>query len=82
MEYISNLQACFKPVHVFVLLLRQWLPLDKLHHMGIDDTVDRLRLMEGKKPNLRKSVHMAYDRAMTHLSHVQENSTFNPSNFI
>ncbi|XP_077059640.1 bromodomain and PHD finger-containing protein 3 [Siphateles boraxobius] len=60
----------------------QWLPLDKLHHMGIDDTVDRLRLMEGKKPNVRKSVHMAYDRAMTHLSHVQENSTFNPSNFI
>ncbi|XP_051958097.1 bromodomain and PHD finger-containing protein 3 [Xyrauchen texanus] len=60
----------------------QWLPMDKLHHMGIDDTVDRLRLMEGKKPNVRKSVHMAYDRAMTHLSHVQENSTFNPSNFI
>ncbi|XP_016337826.1 bromodomain and PHD finger-containing protein 3-like isoform X2 [Sinocyclocheilus anshuiensis] len=60
----------------------QWLPLDKLHHMGIDDTVDRLRLMEGKKPNVRKSVHMAYDRAMTHLSHVKENSTFNPSNFI
>uniref|UniRef100_A0A8C1IUR1 Bromodomain and PHD finger containing, 3a n=1 Tax=Cyprinus carpio TaxID=7962 RepID=A0A8C1IUR1_CYPCA len=60
----------------------QWLPLDKLHHMGIDDTVDRLRLMEGKKPNVRKSVHMAYDRAMTHLSQVKENSTFNPSNFI
>ncbi|XP_051967343.1 bromodomain and PHD finger-containing protein 3-like [Xyrauchen texanus] len=60
----------------------QWLPLDKLHHMGIDDTVDRLRLMEGKKTNVRKSVHMAYDRAMTHLNHVQENSTFNPSNFI
>ncbi|XP_065097311.1 bromodomain and PHD finger-containing protein 3 [Paramisgurnus dabryanus] len=60
----------------------QWLPLDKLHHMGNDDTVDRLRLMEGKKPNVRKSVHKAYDRAMTHLSHVQENSTFNPSNFI
>lgn len=60
----------------------QWLPQDKLHHMGIDDTVDRLRLMEGKKPNVRKSVHTAYDRAMTHLSHVQENSSFNPSNFI
>ncbi|XP_056590834.1 bromodomain and PHD finger-containing protein 3 [Triplophysa dalaica] len=60
----------------------QWLPLDKLHHMGVDDTVDRLRLMEGKKPNVRKSVHMAYDRAMTHLSHIKENSTFNPSNFI
>lgn len=60
----------------------QWLPMDKLHHMGNDDTVDRLRLMEGKKPNVRKSVHKAYDRAMTHLSHVKENSTFNPSNFI
>ncbi|TRY66564.1 hypothetical protein DNTS_015933 [Danionella cerebrum] len=60
----------------------QWLPLDKLHHMGMDDTVDRLRLMEGKKPNVRKSVHTAYDRAMSHRSHVQENSNFTPSNFL
>ncbi|KAI4875069.1 hypothetical protein NFI96_033361 [Prochilodus magdalenae] len=60
----------------------QWLPLDKLHPMGVDDTVDKLRLMEGKKRNVRKSVHMAYERAMTHLSHVRENADFSPSSFI
>ncbi|XP_072521637.1 bromodomain and PHD finger-containing protein 3 isoform X2 [Salminus brasiliensis] len=60
----------------------QWLPLDKLHPMGIDDTVDKLRLMEGKKRNVRKSVHMAYERAMTHLSHIRENADFSPSSFM
>ena len=50
--------------------------------MGMDDTVDKLRLMEGKKPSVRKSVHTAYDRAMIHLTHVRGNLTFNPSNFI
>ncbi|KAG7280516.1 hypothetical protein CRUP_022046 [Coryphaenoides rupestris] len=49
---------------------------------GMDDTVDKLRLMEGKKPSVRKSVHMAYDRAMAHLNHVRVNLNFNPSNFI
>ncbi|XP_066526565.1 bromodomain and PHD finger-containing protein 3 [Hoplias malabaricus] len=60
----------------------QWLPLDKLHPMGNDDTVDKLRLMEGKKRNIRKSVHMAYERAMTHLSNVQENADFTPPTFL
>lgn len=50
--------------------------------MGIDDTVDKLRLMEGKKPSVRKSVHTAYDRAMVHLNHVRGNLNFTPSNFI
>lgn len=64
----------------------QWLPRDKLLPMGMDDTVDKLRLMEGKKPSVRKSVHTAYNRAMIHLNHVinhvKGNLTFNPSNFI
>ncbi|XP_041743414.2 bromodomain and PHD finger-containing protein 3 isoform X5 [Coregonus clupeaformis] len=64
----------------------QWLPRDKLLQMGMDDTVDKLRLMEGKKPSVRKSVHTAYDRAMVHLNHVinhvKGNLSFNPSNFI
>ncbi|CAB1314675.1 unnamed protein product [Coregonus sp. 'balchen'] len=64
----------------------QWLPRDKLLPMGMDDTVDKLRLMEGKKPSVRKSVHTAYDRAMIHLNHVMNhvkgNLSFNPSNFI
>lgn len=60
----------------------QWLPRSKLLPMGIDDTVDKLRLMEGKKPSVRKSVHTAYDRAMVHLNHVRGNLNFTPSNFI
>lgn len=61
---------------------RQWLPRDKLLPMGTDDTVDKLRLMEGKKPSIRKSVHTAYDRAMVHLNHIRGNVNFSPSNFI
>ncbi|TNN84004.1 Bromodomain and PHD finger-containing protein 3 [Liparis tanakae] len=60
----------------------QWLPRNKLLPMGLDDTVDKLRLMEGKKPSVRKSVHTAYDRAMVHLNHVRGNLNFTPSNFI
>ncbi|XP_022537893.2 bromodomain and PHD finger-containing protein 3 [Astyanax mexicanus] len=60
----------------------QWLPLDKLHPMGVDDTVDKLRLMEGKKRNVRKSVNTAYERAMNHLNHVRENADFSPSSFL
>ncbi|KAM9443865.1 bromodomain and PHD finger-containing protein 3 isoform 2-T2 [Clarias gariepinus] len=60
----------------------QWLPICKLHPMGIDDTVDKLRLTEGKKPNVRKSVHMAYERAMRHLRHVRSDMNFNPTSFI
>lgn len=68
--------------YISLLPSRQWLPRDKLLPMGIDDTVDKLRLMEGKKPSVRKSVHTAYDRAMAHLNHVRVNLNFNPSNFI
>ncbi|GAA6100453.1 bromodomain and PHD finger-containing protein 3 isoform X1 [Tachysurus ichikawai] len=60
----------------------QWLPMGKLHPMGIDDTVDKRHLMEGKKPNVRKSVHTAYERAMRHLSRVHENMNFRPPSFI
>ncbi|XP_071624794.1 bromodomain and PHD finger-containing protein 3 isoform X2 [Heliangelus exortis] len=49
----------------------QWLPRDKVHPLGVDDTVDKLKLMEGRKTNIRKSVQVAYDRAMVHLSRVR-----------
>lgn len=61
---------------------RQWLPMSKLHPMGINDTEDKLLLMEGKKRNVRKSVHMAYQRAMRHFSYVHENMDFSPPSFI
>ncbi|XP_034022156.1 bromodomain and PHD finger-containing protein 3 isoform X2 [Thalassophryne amazonica] len=60
----------------------QWLPRDKLLPLGMDETVDKLRLMEGKKPSVRKSVHTAYDRAMVHLNHVRGNVNFTPSTFM
>lgn len=60
----------------------QWLPRNKLVSLGVDDTLDKLRLMEGKKPSVRKSVHMAYNRAIKHLNHVRGNIDFTPSNFI
>lgn len=56
--------------------------MGKLHPMGIDDTVDKLHLMEGKKPTVRKSVHMAYERAMKHLSNVHEKRNFSPPSYI
>lgn len=73
---------CEYEVIVPLLPNRQWLPICKLHPMGIDDTVDKLRLTEGKKPNVRKSVHMAYERAMRHLRHVRSDMNFNPTSFI
>lgn len=72
----------FVTLKLVPLVLRQWLPRNKLLPLGLDDTVDKLRLMEGKKPSVRKSVHTAYDRAMVHLNHVRGNLNFTPSNFI
>ncbi|KFU83531.1 Bromodomain and PHD finger-containing protein 3, partial [Chaetura pelagica] len=49
----------------------QWLPRDKVYPLGVDDTVDKLKMMEGRKTSIRKSVQVAYDRAMVHLSRVR-----------
>ncbi|KFW76624.1 Bromodomain and PHD finger-containing protein 3, partial [Manacus vitellinus] len=48
----------------------QWLPRDKVYPLGVDDTVDKLKMMEGRKTSIRKSVQVAYDRAMIHMSRV------------
>ncbi|KFV10098.1 Bromodomain and PHD finger-containing protein 3, partial [Pterocles gutturalis] len=49
----------------------QWLPRDKVHPLGVDDTVDKLKMLEGRKTSIRKSVQVAYDRAMIHMSRVR-----------
>ncbi|XP_076860271.1 bromodomain and PHD finger-containing protein 3 isoform X2 [Brachyhypopomus gauderio] len=54
----------------------QWLPREKLLPLGVDDTVDKLRLMEGRKTSIRKSVQVAYDRALMHLSRVRGENGF------
>ncbi|NXJ71572.1 BRPF3 protein, partial [Rostratula benghalensis] len=34
----------------------QWLPRDKVYPLGVDDTVDKLKMLEGRKTSIRKSV--------------------------
>ncbi|XP_013865799.1 bromodomain and PHD finger-containing protein 3 [Austrofundulus limnaeus] len=60
----------------------QWLPRDKVTPLGVDDTADKLRIMEGRKSSIRKSVQVAYDRAMIHQSRVSHNHGFVTSNYL
>ncbi|XP_069797858.1 bromodomain and PHD finger-containing protein 3 isoform X2 [Narcine bancroftii] len=60
----------------------QWLPRSKLLPLGIDDTVDKLKMMEGRKSSIRKSVQIAYDRARIHLSRVRGEHGFLTSNYM
>ncbi|XP_038275136.1 bromodomain-containing protein 1 isoform X2 [Dermochelys coriacea] len=48
----------------------QWLPKSKMVPLGIDETIDKLKMMEGRNSSIRKAVRIAFDRAMTHLSKV------------
>uniref|UniRef100_A0A4W3KC18 Bromodomain and PHD finger containing 1 n=1 Tax=Callorhinchus milii TaxID=7868 RepID=A0A4W3KC18_CALMI len=49
----------------------QWLPRTKLVPLGVDQTMDKMKMLEGRKSNIRKSVQIAYHRAMQHRSKVQ-----------
>ncbi|KAJ8395121.1 hypothetical protein AAFF_G00035770 [Aldrovandia affinis] len=60
----------------------QWLPRDKVLPLGVDDTADKLRMMEGRKTSIRKSVQVAYDRAMIHLSRVRGDHPFVTSSYL
>uniref|UniRef100_A0A3P8SJ81 Bromodomain and PHD finger containing 3 n=1 Tax=Amphiprion percula TaxID=161767 RepID=A0A3P8SJ81_AMPPE len=60
----------------------QWLPRDKVTPLGVDDTADKLRIMEGRKSSIRKSVQVAYDRAMIHQSRVCHSHGFVASNYL
>ncbi|XP_019126511.2 bromodomain and PHD finger-containing protein 3 isoform X2 [Larimichthys crocea] len=60
----------------------QWLPRNKLTPLGVDDTADKLRIMEARKSSIRKSVQVAYDRAMIHQSRVSHNHGFVASNYL
>ncbi|XP_030898753.2 bromodomain and PHD finger-containing protein 3 isoform X1 [Melopsittacus undulatus] len=60
----------------------QWLPRDKVYPLGVDDTVDKLKMMEGRKTSIRKSVQVAYDRAMIHMSRVRGDHHFLTSNYL
>lgn len=54
-----------------VCVCRQWLPRSKLVPLGVDQELDKEKMLEGRKSNIRKSVQVAYHRAMQHRSKVQ-----------
>ncbi|XP_071993338.1 bromodomain and PHD finger-containing protein 3 isoform X4 [Engystomops pustulosus] len=60
----------------------QWIPSDKILLLGVDDTVDKLKMLEGRKTSIRKSVQVAFDRAMSHLSRVSGYHPFLASNYL
>ncbi|XP_012885039.1 PREDICTED: bromodomain and PHD finger-containing protein 3 [Dipodomys ordii] len=60
----------------------QWLPRDKVLPLGVEDTVDKLKMLEGRKTSIRKSVQVAYDRAMIHLSRVRGPHSFVTSTYL
>ncbi|KAL0962778.1 hypothetical protein UPYG_G00345270 [Umbra pygmaea] len=50
----------------------QWLPKSKMVPLGIDKTIDKIKMMEGRTSSIRKAVQTAFNRAMNHLSIVQD----------
>ncbi|CAL8369030.1 unnamed protein product [Lota lota] len=60
----------------------QWLPRSKLSTLGLDQTADKLRIMEGRKTSIRKSVQVAYDRALIHQSRVSQQHAFLASSYL
>ena len=40
--------------------------------LGVDKTVDKIKLMEGRSSGIRKAVLTAFSRARSHLSVVQD----------
>uniref|UniRef100_A0A8C8CLY4 Peregrin n=1 Tax=Oncorhynchus tshawytscha TaxID=74940 RepID=A0A8C8CLY4_ONCTS len=63
--------------HLFLVLFFdnkrtwQWLPRSKLVPLGVDQELDKEKMLEGRKSNIRKSVQVAYHRAMQHRNKVQ-----------
>ncbi|XP_039617006.1 bromodomain-containing protein 1 isoform X2 [Polypterus senegalus] len=52
----------------------QWLPKSKMVPLGVDKTIDKIKMMEGRTSSIRKAVKTAFERAMNHLSRVQGES--------
>ncbi|XP_036375907.1 bromodomain-containing protein 1 isoform X1 [Megalops cyprinoides] len=48
----------------------QWLPKSKMVPLGMDKTIDKIKLMEGRTTSIRKAVQTAFSRAVHHLSRV------------
>lgn len=50
----------------FFFVCRQWLPRNKLEPLGVDSGLDKSKLLENRKPNVRKAVQKAYEKAILH----------------
>ncbi|XP_078517980.1 peregrin isoform X2 [Lissotriton helveticus] len=57
----------------------QWLPRSKLVPLGVNQEMDKEKMLEGRKSNIRKSVQIAYHRAMQHRNKVQGDQTSDSS---
>ncbi|KAI0211881.1 Peregrin [Lamellibrachia satsuma] len=44
----------------------QWLPRSKLEPLGVDSGLDKAKQLENKKPNVRRAVRKAYEKAVLH----------------
>ena len=48
------------------MCFRQWLPGHKLEPLGVRPDLDKAKLVENKKPNVRKALAKAYEKAIIH----------------
>ncbi|XP_064632300.1 peregrin-like isoform X3 [Lineus longissimus] len=84
-EDVLGLQRKFDELVYLVLFFDtkrtwQWLPRGKLEPLGVDSGLDKAKLAENKKPNIRKAVKLAYEKAIMHRCRVTgEPNPFVPS---
>ncbi|KAI1882074.1 hypothetical protein AGOR_G00246940 [Albula goreensis] len=50
----------------------QWLPKSKMVPLGMDKTIDKIKMMEGRTSSVRKAVQIAFSRATNHLSRARD----------
>jgi len=70
MEVLQLAESHTKP-HYLILFFDskrtwQWLPRDKLEPLGVDTELDKVKLIQSKKPGERKAVKKAYEDAIVH----------------
>lgn len=70
-EDVLQMQKKFDEIVYLVLFFDtkrtwQWLPRNKLEPLGVDSGLDKGKLLENKKPNVRKAVQKAYEKAILH----------------
>lgn len=82
MDKVHKSNVFFTVDILMVSACRQWLPREKVTPLGVDDTADKLRIMEGRKSSIRKSVQVAYDRAMIHQSRVSHSQGYVASSYL